>query len=291
MRLYLPLLLVTALLGGCGDGLFYQPSHTEYGTPQQVGQKYEEVYFTSRDGTRLHGWFIPAQGRPKATIVHFHGNAQNISAHYAFVAWLPRQGYNVFTFDYRGYGKSEGKPGRSGIHEDAQAALDYIAARQDTGTPNLVVLGHSLGGAIGIVAAAERTQGIRAVIIDSTFTAYRDIARDKAHEVPLVGSVAGSAPSLLASNAYNPIDYVARIAPIPLLLMHGTDDAVIPIAHSQRLFEQAGAPKQLWVQNGGRHIEAFSGFLPQMGPIVLRFLDQSLAGAAVPTGQGAVERN
>jgi fermentation-respiration switch protein FrsA (DUF1100 family) len=296
------ILLSAALLAGCGDGLFYHPDPMEYGTPAQANQKYEDVYFTSRDGTRLHGWFIPAIGHPKATIVHFHGNGQNLSAHYDFIAWLPQEGYNVFTFDYRGYGKSEGKPERQGIHDDAQAALDYIAARNDTGTPNLVVFGQSLGGAIAIVAVAERKQGIRAVIIDSTFTSYRDIARDKVHAVPVIGSLVGSAPSLLASNEYNPIDYIGKLAPIPLMLMHGSDDPVIPIAHSKRLFEKAGEPKQFWVQNGGGHIQAFSRYLPQMKPIVLRFLDQALADTAgqqthanagkaeVPTQQGAVGR-
>ncbi len=282
VKTYLAVLLsAAALLAGCGDGMFYQPNRVQYGTPDQAGQKYEDVYFTSRDGTRLHGWFIPSVGRPKATIVHFHGNGQNMTAHYAFIAWLPQEGYNVFTFDYRGYGQSEGKPSRQGIHDDAQAALDYIAARTDTGTPNLVILGQSLGGAVGIVAAAERKQGIRAVIIDSTFTAYRDIAQDKAHDLPLIGSVAGSAPALLASSEYNPIDYIDQISPIPLMLLHGSDDPVIPIAHSQRLYEKAGEPKQFWVQSGGSHIEAFTRYLPQMKPIVLRFLDQALADAAM----------
>ncbi len=272
------LVLVGALLTGCGNGLFYHPDHLNYGTPADFGEKYEDVWFTSRDGTRLHGWFVPAIGKPKATIVHFHGNAQNISAHYPFVAWLPLAGYNVFTFDYRGYGRSAGSPARQGIHDDAQAALNYIASRKNTGTPNLVILGQSLGGAVAIVAAAEHKQDIRAVIIESSFASYRGIAREKAEEVPLVGSVAGSAPSLLASEEYDPVDYIARLAPIPLMLLHGTADPVIPIAHSRLLYARAGSPKELVVLEGGGHIEAFSRFLPQTRPIVLRFLQEALSG-------------
>lgn len=279
------LFLAAALLAGCGNGLFYQPDHVDYGTPARFGQSYRDVWFTSRDGTRLHGWFVPAVGKPKATVVHFHGNGQNISAQYAFAAWLPQAGYNVFTFDYRGYGKSAGSPDREGIRDDALAALDYIASRKDTGTPNLVIFGQSLGGAIAIVAAAEHKQDLRAVIIESTFASYRSIAHDKAEQVPVVGSAAGSAPSLLASKEYDPIDYIGRISPIPLMLLHGTADPVIPFAHGERLYQKAGSPKQFVVVQGGGHIEAFSRFLPQTRPVVLRFLEQALAGKApIQTG-------
>lgn len=271
------------LLAGCGNGLFYHPDPVQYTTPAQFHQKYEDVYFTSRDGTRLHGWFIPAAGKARATIVHFHGNAENMSAHYAFIAWLPPRGYNVFTFDYRGYGQSGGSPDRDGIHDDAQAALDYVAARADAGSRNVVILGQSLGGAVGIVAAAEHKQDLRAVIIESTFTSYRAIAHDKAEEVPVVGPVVGSV--LRPSVGYDPIDYIARISPVPLMLLHGTADPVIPIAHGERLYEKAGPPKRLVVLQGGRHIEAFSRFLPKTAPIVLHFLDQALGpqpGAMAP---------
>ena len=96
--------------------------------------------------------------------------------------------------------------------------------------------------------------------------------------MPLVGSVAGSAPSLLASEEYDPVDYIARLAPIPLMLLHGTADPVIPIAHSRLLYARAGSPKELVVLEGGGHIEAFSRFLPQTRPIVLRFLQEALSG-------------
>lgn len=276
---------LAALLAGCGNGLFYQPDHMVYGNPARFGQPYQDVWFTARDGTRLHGWFVPALGKPTATVVQFHGNGQNISAQYGFVAWLPQAGYNVFTFDYRGYGESQGEPDRDGIHDDAVAALDYIRTRKGTGTPNLVIFGQSLGGAIAIVAAAEHKQNIRAIIIESTFASYRSIARDKAERLPLIGSVAGAAPSLLASKAYDPIDYIARLAPIPLMLLHGTADRVIPFAHGERLYQKAGSPKQFVVLQGGGHLQAFSRFLPQTRPVVLRFLGQALAGnGPVPDG-------
>jgi alpha-beta hydrolase superfamily lysophospholipase len=287
MRAYVAPLALALLLAGCADGLFYHPDQTQYATPAQFHQEYEDVYFTSHDGTRLHGWFVPAVGKPKATIVQFHGNAENISAHYSFVAWLPQAGYNVFTFDYRGYGLSQGSPDRKGIHDDALAALDYIAARKDAGTANLVILGQSLGGAVGIVAAAEHKQDLRAVIIESTFSSYRGIAHDKAEEMPVLGSIMESV--LRPSAGYDPADYVGRISPVPLLLLHGTADPVIPIAHSELLYEKAGSPRQLVVLQGGRHIEAFSRFLPKTGPLVLHFLDEALASGGIPGAKPAIK--
>jgi fermentation-respiration switch protein FrsA (DUF1100 family) len=96
---------VALMLNGCANGLFYYPDSRVYSTPAGAGQPFQDVWFTSRDGTKLHGWFIPAtsQGPALGTVVHFHGNAQNMTAHYAFVSWLPAEGFNVFVFDYRGY--------------------------------------------------------------------------------------------------------------------------------------------------------------------------------------------
>src|SRR5688572_11337453 len=123
---WIPLSLVI-LLAGCAHDLFYYPDSVMYDTPASAGLRYEPVGFRSRDGTRLSGWFIPAAGEAgKGTVVHFHGNAGNISAHWRLVSWLPPRGYNVFVFDYRGYGASEGRPGPRGVFEDANSALDYV---------------------------------------------------------------------------------------------------------------------------------------------------------------------
>jgi alpha-beta hydrolase superfamily lysophospholipase len=103
------LLSLSSLIAGCISSPFYQPDRVLYSTPPSVGLKYENAVFVSSDGTRLTGWFIPAAGyqnpkNAKGTVVHFHGNAQNMSAHWQFVTWLPQRGFNVFVFDYRGYG-------------------------------------------------------------------------------------------------------------------------------------------------------------------------------------------
>ncbi len=88
---------------GCVGKLFYYPDQEVHDLPARHGLKFEEVTFSSRDGTRLSGWFIPAVGTPQGTVIHFHGNAQNMTSHFGFVSWLPQAGFNLFVFDYRNH--------------------------------------------------------------------------------------------------------------------------------------------------------------------------------------------
>ena len=132
--------LFSALQCGCVSRMFYYPDKQIYETPSQP---FEEIQFASADGTRLHGWWIPATIPVKGTVVYLHGNAANITGHYCQIEWLPASGYNVFLFDYRGYGKSEGQPSRRGVYADCVAAMDYAAKRAD----RLFASGQSLGGA------------------------------------------------------------------------------------------------------------------------------------------------
>lgn len=243
---------------GCVGSMFYYPDRAVYDSPDRHGLKYEEVTFRSSDGTRLSGWFIPAVGHAKGTVIHFHGNAQNMTAHFAFVAWLPARGFNLFVFDYRGYGTSEGKPERIGVYQDSLAALDYISTRADIDQKKLFVLGQSLGGANAIVAVANRTPGtIRAVVLESPFSSYQDIVRDKIAEIPLLSFFRTPLSRLLLGNDLSPDAVIANIAPTPLLIIHGTNDSVVPYSHSKRLLELAREPKQLWTIDGGDHTEAF----------------------------------
>ena len=245
-------------LSSCAQNAFYYPDRTNYGTPAQQGLRYEDVRFASKDGTPLHGWFVPAQCpaesslhpaacAARATVIHFHGNAQNLSAHWAAVRHLPAEGYNVFLFDYRGYGQSGGTPSQQGLFDDGNAALDYVRTRSDVDKEKLLVFGQSLGGtnAIAVVGAGNKA-GVRAVAIESTFSSYSSIANDK---LPGAG--------ILVGNRYSARRFVAQISLIPLLLMHGTADQVIPAKHSQILFELAQEPKQLILIPNGTHLGLF----------------------------------
>lgn len=270
------LFAVTAIImlcSNCAQKFFYYPDKLDYGSPKDQQLSFEEITFPSKDGTKLHAWFVPAKGianpkDAKGTVIHFHGNAQNISAHWGFVSWLPEQGYNVFTFDYRGFGQSEGKVGAKGIFEDSLVAIDYVRSRPDVDPDKLVIFAQSLGGnnAISAVGSGNRA-GIRAMAVESTFYSYASIANDKF-------SSAGS----LVNNQYSAAKYIANISPIPLLLIHGDQDTVIEYKHSQRLFEQAKEPKQLWIVPTGQHIEAMSPrFNGQYQKGLLQFFEQALS--------------
>lgn len=115
-------------------------------------------------------------------------------------------------------------------------------------------------------------------MIESTFTSYRDIATEKAHLIPLLGGSLASSPSLLTDDRLSPKAFVSRISPIPILFIHGTKDRVVPISHGQQLAELAGEPKAFLVIRNGRHLEAFSKFLPQTRPLVLDFFEKAVTG-------------
>ena len=262
-----------AILAGCLQNVFYQPDRVLYDTPARAGLKFDRVVFPSGDGTKLVGWFIPAAGyanprNAKGTVVHFHGNAQNLSAHWRFVEWLPRRGYNVFVFDYRGYGGSEGAPEPRGVYQDSMSALDYVRTRADVDPEKLVVLGQSLGGAnaIAVVGSGNRA-GVKAIAIEATFYSYSSIASEK---------VSGTGSFM--DDTYAPERFIAALAPMPFLLIHGTADPVIPYGHSKRLFEKAGGPKRLVTIEGGGHCVAFAPEnLDRYADLLLEFFDAALA--------------
>ena len=269
--------VVACFAGAQAFGQFYYPDKKEYGSPKEHRLAYESVVFQSKDGTKLHGWFVPAVGNATGTIVHLHGNAQNLTAHFSFVAWLPKVGFNVFVFDYRGYGKSEGVPTRSGVYEDSVAAIRYVKSRGDIDQDRIVVFGQSLGGANAIAAVAQNEfEGIKAVVIEATFYSYRTIAKEKASAMGLGKKPGAAIVDALIDDSHSPGPVVDRISPIPLLFVHGTSDSVVPYNHSERLLDKAKEPKELWTIPGGRHTEAFTRYGSTYRPRLVAFLKKRL---------------
>jgi fermentation-respiration switch protein FrsA (DUF1100 family) len=274
------LLIVPFLLTGCASRFLYYPDHKVYQTPRQNGLNFEEVNFTSRDGTKLTGWFVPATKKAIGTIIHFHGNAQNMTAHFSFIDWLPSEGFNIFTFDYRGYGRSEGKPNRQGVFNDCIAAIEYVQKRPDIDPDALLILGQSLGGANALAVLGERKfKGVKAVAADSAFCSYRRIVRDKIGEMPLLWIIKWPLSFLVINNSHSPEAVVQNISPIPLLLVHGTADRIIPYQHGLDLLKKAGAPKQLWTVEGGDHLEAFTTYGTSYRKRLVEFFTKAVGGA------------
>ncbi len=217
------------------EGLFFWPDRLDHGIAAALPVEPQDVRFAAPDGPRLHGWWLRAAGPRRGVVVYCHGNAANITLHARYVGWLPAHGFDVLVFDYRGYGRSEGEPTRAGLVADAVAALD-LALREEP--DRTLAFGHSLGGAIAVVAAAQRP-AVRAVVAESTFPSFRAAARASAPWLtPLV-------PSVIALGC-DPESVVGSLAPRPLLVIHGTGDPIVPVRLGRALFEAASQPKEFW---------------------------------------------
>lgn len=266
------LLFLPLLLAACAQGVFYQPDRILYSTPAQAGLVFEEVSFVSRDGTRLSGWFIPATAatppqEAKGTVIHFHGNAENMSSHWKLVEWLPRRGYNLFVFDYRGYGNSAGSADAQGLFDDSNSALNYVRKRTDINPQRLFLLGQSLGGAQAIsVLGSGNRDGVQALVVESTFYSYSSVASDHF-----------SGAGLLMDNTFSPERYLSKLAPTPFLLLHGTADEVIPFHHAKLLLKDSTTQTRFLAIPLGHHLEAFSlRFDNRYKDAVTRFFEESL---------------
>lgn len=229
---------------------FYFPTFDEPSTPAKWGFKFENVTFKSTDGTELHGWFMPPKAKvPKGTVVFSHGNAGSIGHHLGFVLWLVEADYQVFIYDYRGFGKSGGKLDRRGMIEDVKGAFSYVKSRKDVDVGKLVSYGHSLGGAKSVTALSDnRMEGLRAVVIDGTFASYRAMAR-------VVGGEFGAS---LITDELSPKDFIRDLTGTSLLVIHGQIDQVVPISQGKELFNLANEPKTLFEVENGNHGDSLS---------------------------------
>ena len=242
-------LLIT--LSGCSQLLFH-PTKPLILTPDKVGLSYQDHYFNSHDGTQLHGWWLPAEGEPKATVLYVHGNAQNISNHLGNVYWLPANNVNLLIFDYRGYGLSAGQPSLAGAISDIDSALEQ--ALDLAGDTPMIVIAHSLGAAMSIhsLANSSHKTKLSGIILASSFSDYHQITRETLAKLWLTWPLQYPL-SWTIDNDYSPITSVAKLAPVPQLYLHSPADPVISPQHSEALFNHALKPKQLALVKGGHN--------------------------------------
>jgi len=273
------LLAITTLLQtGCSSVFFY-PDNATYITPDRLNLEYEDIYLKTADGETLHGWWLPAltDEPAKGTIYFLHGNAQNVSAHILNAAWLPEQGYNVFTIDYRGYGQSTGAPDIEGALHDVETGLRWLAHQEHTEDRPLYLLGQSLGGALGIALASEWTQrneqpALDGIILDGTFSGFRYIAREKLDQFwltwPFQYPLSWTIP-----DDYEGTDRIAGVSPVPVMIIHSVRDGIIPFEHGVRLYEAAEQPKE-FLQTDTPHAATF--VIPAYREAVLEFMEKGL---------------
>ncbi|MCR4310183.1 MAG: lysophospholipase [Deltaproteobacteria bacterium] len=257
---------------GCGSP-FFHPTREHAPVPGLDNVVRQDVRFASEDGVPLHGWLLTPRDRvSRGTILFLHGNAENISTHVQSVLWLVQEGYTVFAFDYRGYGGSGGEaPDIPGVHRDARAALSKILSLPGVSPDRLVVFGQSLGAAIAVhtVATASSTRRPRALILDSPFAGYRRIVRDKLSSMIITWPLAWPV-SRFFNDDYSPERWIGKIAPVPVIVIHGTADRVVPYAHGKMLYDLASDPKGIWTVEGGGHATALRN--PEVRGQFLAFL-------------------
>ena len=255
MRARLAAVLAAFGVAAC-TAVFFQPHRVRVHTPDEIGLSYEEVRFKTRDGVELYGWFLPAKGSAEGTVLQLHGNAENISTHFASLAWMPERGFNVFIFDYRGYGASGGEPSLEGAQIDIEAAVQTLLARTDIDRDRIVMYGQSLGGALAAyyVAHSQHRDRLRALVLESTFSDYVDIVREKFADHWFSWPFQWL-PQLTVDDRFSPLPAMASISPLPLLVLHGDQDRIVPMHHGKRLYEAALEPKQLWIVPGAGHIQ------------------------------------
>lgn len=255
MRVFLCLLVLT--FAGCTD-LFLLPSSEPLVDPEEIGLHYEVVAIRTAGEPDLYGWLLNPKSSVQATILFLHGNAGNISSHLGAVAWLPQYGYRVFMLDYRGYGNSEGSAGLAGMHADVLRALSYIEAEVQGGEP-LIIYGQSLGGTLALMTAQKMAdrEKIALIISEGAFASYPQMARYALRTL-------GPFRYLLypftwfVSDEFDLDRGIVGDLQVPIILVHGEYDQVVPVENVQRLkavFAGAGQP---WIVPGGRHIDAFN---------------------------------
>jgi fermentation-respiration switch protein FrsA (DUF1100 family) len=247
--------------------LLYFPERELWETPASAGLSFENLEIQTDDGQRLHGWSVRAQAPSRGQILVFHGNGGNISDRVAHASLLARAGFDVALFDYRGYGRSTGKPSEEGTYVDARAVLRTLF-RTGVDPASLIYLGESLGGAIALALALESPP--RGLILQSAFTSVRDVAR---RHYPFI-------PTVAIPDAYPSLRRIPNLR-VPLLVIHGDRDPIVPASHGRALFEAAPEPKRLEVFPGLGHNDLLLAG-ERYEEVIVDWAHSALGGAASP---------
>ncbi|MDG1331887.1 MAG: alpha/beta hydrolase [Crocinitomicaceae bacterium] len=196
----------------------------------------ETIFFENRSGDSLYAWFMEPKENYNGTTIYFlHGNAANLAYQIVFAAPFVEAGYQVFIFDYSGFGFSQGESTRKVVKNDATDGLNYLMSREDIKYDHLLIYGQSLGGHLSVVIANENQDKIDGLVTEGAFSSHSDIAADV---VPVLGRIFTRE---MYSAEKNIVDFKK-----PILIIHSTEDERIPYDQGERLFELANEPKEFY---------------------------------------------
>jgi hypothetical protein len=262
-------LLLAGLMYVFQDRLVFMPGKVMICDPSAAGMPFEDVTLRTPDGLSLAAWYVPAGGPTRATVLFCHGNAGNISHRLRTIEKLRGLGLDTLIFDYRGYGRSEGRPSEAGLYADGRTAWDWLVNVKGTPPGRIVIWGRSLGSAVASQLAGEVRPA--ALILESAHTSVPDVGARVYPWLPV---------RLLARIRLDNVDNVRR-ASCPLLVVHSAEDEMLSIEFGRQVFDAASGPKT-FLQISGRHNDGFhtSGELYTDG--ITRFLDSLLD--PVPAG-------
>lgn len=256
---------ITALVYFRQSSLIYFPNiagRNLDASPQQIGLAFEDVELLTEDKVRLHGWFIPSDNA-RGTLLFFHGNAGNISHRLDSIAIFNRMNLDVFIFDYRGYGQSQGRVSETGTYLDAEAAWFYLVETRAIDADEIIVFGRSLGASIAAWLASRHRPA--ALILESSFSSVPSMAQRLYPFLPV---------KWLSNFSYDTRQYVSRIE-CPLLVAHSKHDEIISYAEGRLVFDAAPADKQFLDMRGG-HNDGFIATGKAYSDGLSHFIESSL---------------
>jgi hypothetical protein len=221
----------------------YNPLQEVIYTPDELGLDFEDVTLQSADGLKLNGWYVPANSS-NPTILFCHGNGGNIMHRLDTINVFYNLGLNCFIFDYRGYGKSEGKPSEEGTYLDARAAYDWLVNVKKLSPNNIIIFGRSIGGSIAAQLASK--VAAKSLILESTFTSYADMGKKFYPYMPV---------RWFARFKYSTIDYIKDVH-CPVMVIHSRNDELVPFEFGLELYESSNEPNG-FVEIYGNHNDGF----------------------------------
>lgn len=244
--------LISSIVFGCGSVLF-MPVNEAWAAGTDG---YEDVYFKTPDSASLHGLLIRTSRPRKGTVIFFHGYTEKMDDRIASVLWLKDAGYDIFAVDYRGSGRSGGAEPLKGIYIDTEAAIETVFNITGVKGDPVFVLGQGLGGAASVYAVANSPykEYISGLIIDSSFASYPALPVERLKDP----GVSPDMPAGLVDGSYDPARWIHDVSPVPVIIVHGEADTVVPLGNGLELYDKAARPKVLLIADGKGHGQALT---------------------------------